>query len=380
MRRRAIAVVACLAATLALLVPSVLVLEGGAALVRWSEPGTSLSARAWAHLAPRLGLPIGPGAPRRKSLPLTERDYIVDEDMIRPLFPAFRESVVMFGNSPYEELITPEAARTFADPEYGKMMKPGVTFECGFLKSCILDPLDPITFTKVLQPGRVTDPAVDAFLKRYGFARTEVTIGADGWRRTVPLVERPDVIAVVGDSVAFGVGVADDETLASRLQQRQTDYQFVNLAVPGTTHDSYLRRLERFLAQRPGALRGIVYVHCDNDYRGDVEPPDIVHAIGDFADRHALSHRAFVYQVHVTRSMPDIFRVAKTEKFFARRHESRRLATERGFLFVDFYDIVQDYRARSGSLFASAALYVDHAHFSRLGIEEVVSRVPRFGE
>lgn len=50
-------------------------------------------------------------------------------------------------------------------------------------------------------------------------------------------------VLLLGDSVAFGYGVADEQTFAARLEAR--GYEVVNLAVPGYGTDQELLRLER---------------------------------------------------------------------------------------------------------------------------------------
>lgn len=50
-------------------------------------------------------------------------------------------------------------------------------------------------------------------------------------------------VLMLGDSIAFGYGVADEDTFAALLEQR--GYEIVNLAVPGYGTDQSLLRLER---------------------------------------------------------------------------------------------------------------------------------------
>lgn len=50
-------------------------------------------------------------------------------------------------------------------------------------------------------------------------------------------------VLVLGDSVAFGYGVADEETFAARLEAR--GFEAINMAVPGYGTDQELLRLER---------------------------------------------------------------------------------------------------------------------------------------
>jgi lysophospholipase L1-like esterase len=91
------------------------------------------------------------------------------------------------------------------------------------------------------------------------------TINAQGLRGSVhPLARtgRPRVV-LLGDSVAFGYGVADDDTFAARLEER--GYEVVNLAVPGYGTDQELLRFERVgAAYRPDVV--LLHFCAHNDF------------------------------------------------------------------------------------------------------------------
>ncbi len=69
-------------------------------------------------------------------------------------------------------------------------------------------------------------------LHRDGYNRETVTTDANGFRSPALDPARP-VIAVVGDSMAFGFGVEDQETNPARLAQAFPDYSVVNAGVSG---------------------------------------------------------------------------------------------------------------------------------------------------
>lgn len=82
---------------------------------------------------------------------------------------------------------------------------------------------------------------------RIEYEGTVVTINADGYRgRRVPRERDTDAtrIVIVGDSIAFGLDVSDDETYASLLDSRP-NLEVVNLAVQGYGPGQSLLRLER---------------------------------------------------------------------------------------------------------------------------------------
>jgi len=54
-----------------------------------------------------------------------------------------------------------------------------------------------------------------------------------------------------------------------------------------------------------------------------------------------------------------------------------QLANENGFGVIDFVDITAAERVRGQSQFAPLALYVDHAHWSPVGVSRVVDALAR---
>ena len=105
------------------------------------------------------------------------------------------------------------------------------------------------------------------------YAAVPIVINSQGFRGKELSKEQPRFrVVVVGDSIAFGQGVHDDETLAeqlgARLQKKMgSSVDVINLGVPGyNTCQEYLSFKEHVLPLRPQAA---VLVYVDND----VDPP-----------------------------------------------------------------------------------------------------------
>ncbi|MBE7504064.1 MAG: hypothetical protein HS113_28010 [Verrucomicrobiales bacterium] len=97
------------------------------------------------------------------------------------------------------------------------------------------------------------------------------TIKTDGFRfdPAQPKDRRGRLIAVVGDSFTFGLGVEDDQTFVSLLNRDGTN-TFVNLSVPGFSTDQQALLIEETLPSlRPDEVWLVVYVGndlLDNQY------------------------------------------------------------------------------------------------------------------
>jgi len=70
--------------------------------------------------------------------------------------------------------------------------------------------------------------------------------GLYGFRKTMTNEEASTHIMLAGDSNMFGVGVQDNETLASRLSQNLPQKKIVNLGLGGTGPSSFLYFLQNF--------------------------------------------------------------------------------------------------------------------------------------
>jgi lysophospholipase L1-like esterase len=94
--------------------------------------------------------------------------------------------------------------------------------------------------------------------------RSTVTTDSHGFRSREPDPQKP-TIAVLGDSIAFGYGIEDDETIAARLAALLPDWNVVNAAAPGYG----LRQQTALYQTKLVALkpRAIILVFHFNDLR-----------------------------------------------------------------------------------------------------------------
>lgn len=73
-------------------------------------------------------------------------------------------------------------------------------------------------------------------------------------------------ILVIGDSVTFGVGVNNNQTISYYLEQKLKIYQALNVAAPGYGIDQYYLNLKRNISKtNPKAIVVIIYTGNDLD-------------------------------------------------------------------------------------------------------------------
>ena len=314
---------------------------------------------------------------KKEPLPVELDSYINHPSQITKLFPKFIESTIAFGNTPYQELLT-EASRSIVKDQNGHLINlPNQKYKFAFLRSRIFQNWDPI----VLKQNNLhtpISPEVDEFIKKYCLKSIIVSTDENGDRNTVPKINSDKIILIIGDSVAFGVGVSDSETLASKLQQKYQGYRFINASVGNADAKDNIARLRERAELYKNKVRGVIYVHCENDFSKIETPEYIVSELSSLLDKFKINFRVFVYQVYSYRAMPDLLRHKKEEElvnYYNLKARTLELAQKAGFRVVDFYNIVENYRYEMGTPYAGFSLYEDHCHFSELGITLVANQI-----
>lgn len=305
---------------------------------------------------------------------------------IDPLIEKFRTAGILLGNSPYEELITKEARVIYDDPAEGLRNKPNLAFEGAFLRTRLYDPTNLLYYYVTLDRKKKADPEALKFLSQYAFHPVICHTDESSNRVTVPASSSNDIILVVGDSIAFGIDITDDQTLASQLQAANPSVRYINASCPGTKAWHHLARMKRLFDQHGDKIKGVIYVNCENDFDyGPNEAHDIVNNLADLLDAHHVAYRVFVYPQMISRTIPELFRTgSRTEnsdlaRFIVYKNTMREDAAKRGFqTFVDFSQIVRDYQNKLGTLYGGAALYNDECHLSPEAFRLIAAQIPRY--
>ena len=128
--------------------------------------------------------------------------------------------------------------------------------------------------TDVMDPGLIRynallgwslSPDWSGVHKRYDYEVTYTT-NQFGFRHQSEYGASPPEkrIAVFGDSFTFGLGVNDEETFVSRLNQSKSGIYYVNYAIPGTSTDQQLLLINQILENEP-ADEILLVVYLAND-------------------------------------------------------------------------------------------------------------------
>lgn len=231
--------------------------------------------------------------------------------------------------------------------------------------------------------GTTLPPAARQFVDEHARLRYAYTTDSDGRRLTLPPVTAATKVLIVGDSVAFGVGVGDADTSASQLQAMLgTGVQVVNAGVGEYDAAQALGTADRL--SRATKYDALVYIACPNDF-GSVGAASDMRFDGDWGtdaaavlDRLASLADRFDRGITVVLTslleyeIRDVFEPAGAQaEFYARtdalRQAVRTSAAAAGFRYADWSDIVAAERQASASQFSPFALYADRVHLSREG-------------
>jgi len=271
---------------------------------------------------------------------------------------------------------------TRPDPQLGWVLRPNVSVDGYQLQARDAVNLDPPVL--YLISGTAMSDALRRYLAENARVSFTYNFDADGHRVTLPEVKADKKILMVGDSGLFGVGVGDEDTIASNLQRLVgRSYQVVNAGVGGYDGDQAFE-VARMLSDRE-RFEILVYVGHHNDF---YEPSHISNpekarrVIEKFASLKQRFPGGIVVALltYLEYTAADVLRSHGWER--DRIEAADRLRTEFpkitaavGFPFVDWTDITEQVREQERTIFSPWALYVDHAHLSARGTRLFAERI-----
>ncbi|MFC1808786.1 SGNH/GDSL hydrolase family protein [Candidatus Omnitrophota bacterium] len=264
------------------------------------------------------------------------------------------------------------------DPLTGYVLAPDIKIHAYFLKTSIQRNIDPPLL--YLNGHLDYSDDVKKYLKEETVLAYQMTSDENGNRTTLPKVSAKKKVLIVGDSVAFGLGVDDQNTLASQLQiMLGNSYQVVNAGVSGYGTKEILATIEKHRNQQYAHL---IYVACSNDFRNynDSYVRNLQELIENLQlyrssfDKISLSLNLYIYE-----AIPHYFNPEKANAFERRMEKlnSRFLKPEdsHDFQFFNWYTIANQYQTKGKSLLSAFSLYADHVHLSKQGNYEFAKAI-----
>lgn len=272
------------------------------------------------------------------------------------------------------QLVKHQTYVTHLADEIGYELNPDIEVTGYFLKSLKAINVDPPVLH--LRNADMTQISAElhAYLTEESRLSYTYSTTSDGFRRTVPEVESDKQILIIGDSVAFGVGVEDENTSASQLQKMLGDeYQIINGGVGGYSgHQAFLRAKK--LSEEKKYF-GLIYIACQNDFMdGDDWTASVRETLTelDSIAGQFNNNIGVVLETYMEYNLHDFFLgLGWSEQRIEKTHTLRKyfpeITDELGFAYYDWSDVVQNFMMQEKTIFSRFALYSDHAHLSPLG-------------
>lgn len=354
------------------LIVLVLAVEGAYSVARWSRLDRSILYDAY-----RMAVPAPQNAGAEDGLPVATRKQI------EALLPAMQAAGAGMGNVPYkDELVNDRAAINLVGDDGCLAPKPDLSKFTTYIRTADFDRFDPPSL--FFDRDAELSPELREFVETYGVHLNEFTTLPTTERLTLPAVESARKILVVGDSVAVGSMIGDAQTIASQLQQRNPQAQYVNLGVNGATGADIICQLEKAAARYAGQIARIIYVYCENDFEPNGKfstPEEIVAWLQEFSKANGNVPVTIVYAPYIYNIVPQLTRFpgsrgATRETFPDERRRLVELAAAAGFDYVDIGDVAMEEARLRETDFAVFALFVDHLHLSEYGVARLIEKLP----
>ena len=260
------------------------------------------------------------------------------------------------------------------DEELTYVLRPETKMFVSVLRTTRAYNFDPPTLVLKYADRELISERLRLYLKDQSRLSYSYSIDHNGFRRTVPYIDSNEQVLIIGDSVAFGVGVEDEFTAASHLQKMVGKrYRIVNAGVGG--YDGQQAFLMAKKISNKTRFAGLIYVACQNDFKRREdwiqEANDVLARIKSISERFN-NNIVVVLQTYMEYNLRDIFiQDGWKEKHIQKTHALRSalpsICKEYGYGYYDWTDIVDGFLKVEKSIFSRFALYADHAHLSPLG-------------
>ena len=268
-----------------------------------------------------------------------------------------------------EKPITISSANPILDYE----LRPDVTVTAHLFDASERGNIDPpvIAYSEISRPSETTVN----WLNENAVLTYAYSTDSKGNRQTIPDISADRKVFVLGDSVAFGVGVNDEHTFASFLQSRMGNtHEVINLGVGGYGATQILERAR--LIETADSRDIVIFVACQNDFHDNVygfdeeKLTDFMNKLVSLQKKKNFAEVLVVFQTYQEYSFSNFWTVWP-DKFIrnmtAGIQKFERLGVDLGLKTLNWDRLVNQFNASERSIFAGMSLYFDHNHLSPLG-------------
>ena len=305
---------------------------------------------------------------------------ITDESQIKALIPKMVEGGVSLANASFPQTQT-EGARLTTSNRECVGTKANLDKTSLFLRSNLYEPMDPIAVYH--DRGARLSPEVALLLQEYGYGSHGLTTNAAGERTTVPAVDQPRKVIVAGSSVAFAPQLDDANTLASRLQSRDSTRQYITLAIPVGSAGEVICNLTREMPRYRGQVDQLFYVYAEQDLDSGQKygtPEEVVAWLKNLAFAESIPKITVIYAPTIYNVAPQLTRAkgSLSEKLPNRDQQRDRLhkiATGAEFGWFDIGEIVTEASKTQGAPFGVLTNFADESNLSLEGMNHVVDKI-----
>ena len=258
------------------------------------------------------------------------------------------------------------------DKKLEYVLRPDIRISVSMLKSARAINVDPPVL-HLKYDGQYSDQ-LKTYLKKESRIDYSYSTDGNGFRKTVPNVKSDKQILIIGDSVAFGVGVDDENTAASQLQRLIGEqYEIINAGVGGYSGQQAFLMAKHLSDEKK--FSGLIYIACQNDFMGGkdwvVKAKDILAKISTISNR--FDNKVIVLlETYMEYNLRDFFLEKgwsdeDIEKTHSLRQSLPKITADLGFEYHDWTEDVSKFMENEKSIFSRFALYSDHDHLSPLG-------------
>ncbi len=314
---------------------------------------------------------------KQESNKIYSSNTLNDKQEIENIISYLKEDNVGIGYSPYEELWSDKVRTTYTDKDGCLKQKGDLNKVGGYLKSTLFYNFRPMTFW--YDGDKILSNQSSSFIDKYGLNKITHSSNSLGERTTLPEIKSEQKVLIIGDSVALGLMLSDDETLSSILQSQNTNYQYINLGISNATSFDNLCTLKISTERYANEIQEIIYIVSDNDfekYDNFINAEELTKELNKIYLNSKINKFKLVYVPYIYNISPEITRKNSVSDYSFDdypNHYTQELILKNqsklfGWNYFNFSDLINQNKSVDHSNFEGLKYYMDDIHLSKKGI------------